>query len=257
MTNQLLSDISSKLSSQGSNPVSSQPSSSFEPDPWVIRVNALWFVSLMVALTVAVVGILCLQWMREFLGTVGILPRPAFALWHIRWEGFKAWHVLDIVACLPLMLQISLVLFFVGIVDFLWHQNSVVAIATSVVVGCTLAFLLITTVMPAFQQFSRDRYFQMAQCPYKSTQAMIFLRLFVLLLKPLAFLIFLLEFGPIIIISVLAGISTASTLFIGLMVQYDPPFADVGVRKSWRYVLSTIPLLFIPSLFTDTLLEKS
>ena len=85
---------------------------------------------------------------------------------------------------LPLLLQSALVLFFIGLVDFLWNLNDLVAAMVSGFVGLALLFVLATTVLPAFQfLFHRERRLLTPQCPYKSPQAWAFYRLLVALIR--------------------------------------------------------------------------
>jgi len=48
--------------------------------------------------------------------------RKAFALSHMHKEGWEKWHVPIILSALPFFLQIiALLLFFIGLLDLLWH----------------------------------------------------------------------------------------------------------------------------------------
>ena len=263
-SNKLLIEISAKLSNiqpaPGANTTagSSALTSTFQPDLWTIRVNSLWFISLILALAVAVMGILGLQWIREFQGTIGLPPRDAFILRCIRWNGFRAWHVLEIISILPLILQISLVLFLLGVVDFLWHQNSMVAISASVMVGLIVTLLLLTTVMPAFQYIlTLDRYLQIAQCPFKSTQSMFFFRLLVLVLKPVAIVLLLLDSAKEIWICLTKEEVSLRSVIEGHMALCNPLSFFKAPRRSWRYFTFKSFIMFqllIPVI--DILLEK-
>jgi len=66
-------------------------------------------------------------------------------------EALKRWYVPQIFAALPLLLQIGLILFLVGLADFLWQLNHSVTIPVLMAVGATLLFLFVTTVLPTFQ----------------------------------------------------------------------------------------------------------
>ncbi|OBZ69243.1 hypothetical protein A0H81_10773 [Grifola frondosa] len=68
-------------------------------------------------------------------------------------------------ALLPVLLQISLVLFLAGLLVLLWPLHRTVAAIATVLVAFLLVFLIITTVLPAFA----------GDCPYQSPQAWGFL----------------------------------------------------------------------------------
>src|SRR5262249_10213195 len=79
---------------------------------------------------------------------------------------------------LPLLLQISLLLFFAGLLDLLWDRNPIVAAVISVAVGLVVCFIGATTVLPTVQfVFSKDEMLRDDQCPYKSPQSWLFLRI--------------------------------------------------------------------------------
>lgn len=160
----------------GSAPALEPPS--FTPPPWSVRVNILYFLSLFLSLTTALLGILCMQWIREYQRESNFSHKDAFALRQMRYEGFRQWGVWTIMTLLPLLLQSALVLFFIGLLDFLWNLNDLVAAVLSGFIGLALFFVLATTVLPAFQfLFHGGRRLLTPQCPYKSPQAWAFYRL--------------------------------------------------------------------------------
>ena len=105
-----------------------------------IRINVVWFLSLTISLTIVLVGILCLQWLREFQRDANLPHKDAVALRQMRYDGLKKWHVPGILSTLPLLLQLSLVLFFIGLLDLLWSLNTFVAAYVSAVVGMVMLF---------------------------------------------------------------------------------------------------------------------
>ena len=142
-----------------------------------IRINVVWFLSLTVSLTTVLVGILCLQWLREFQRDATLSHKDAVALRQMRYEGLTEWYVPGILSILPLLLQLSLVLFFIGLLDLLWSINTFVAACVSAVIGMVMLFLIVTTALPALQRAStRDKHLRVPQCPYKSPQSWLFYR---------------------------------------------------------------------------------
>ncbi|KAJ3572442.1 hypothetical protein NP233_g3080 [Leucocoprinus birnbaumii] len=144
-----------------------------------IRINIFWFLSLTLSLTTVLVGILCLQWLREFQRASSPLPpKSSLALRQMRYSGLMAWRVPEILSALPLLLQISLLLFFAGLLDLLWDRDPIVAGVLSVAVGLVICFLGATTALPALQfVFSKDEMLRGDQCPYKSPQSWLFFRI--------------------------------------------------------------------------------
>ncbi|KAF5353978.1 hypothetical protein D9756_006932 [Leucocoprinus leucothites] len=160
---------------------------SFLSEPWsntdvshtAIRINVFWFLSLTLSLTTVLIGILCLQWLREFQRSSSPLPpKSSLALRQMRYSGLMAWRVPQILSVLPLLLQTSLLLFFAGLLDLLWDRNPIVASVISAAVGLVVGFLGATTALPALQfVFSKDEMLRGDQCPYKSPQSWLFLRI--------------------------------------------------------------------------------
>lgn len=141
------------------------------------RINILWFVSLSLSLATVSIGIVCMQWLREFQRDANLPPKDSVALRQMRYEGLLKWRVPGILRALPLLLQGGLVIFLAGLLDLLWHLNHKVAIAVTIVVAGPMLFLAVTTVLPALQVIiTQDRHLRIAQCPYKSPQSWAFYR---------------------------------------------------------------------------------
>ena len=94
-------------------------------------------------------------------------PIDALSLRQLRYQALKDWGVVEVISFLPLLLQLSLALFLIGMLYLLWTLHDVVAGILTVVVTILFVFYTATTVLPAFQQ---------STCPYKSPQSWLFLR---------------------------------------------------------------------------------
>lgn len=99
------------------------PDSLFEPPFWAIRVNELWFASLVCSLATASLGMLVKQWLREYLAIERVSPQERLRARLYRNPAMVQWKVFEIAAILPLLLQVSLGLFFVGHVLVDGEQN--------------------------------------------------------------------------------------------------------------------------------------
>lgn len=89
----LLARIADRLDSNATgilngNAISSSPSTAFAPPFTSIRVNILWFISLILSLSTVLVGIVALQWVREHQRyTDGITSKECVAVYHMRAEA--------------------------------------------------------------------------------------------------------------------------------------------------------------------------
>ncbi|KAI0333889.1 hypothetical protein GY45DRAFT_1368021 [Cubamyces sp. BRFM 1775] len=127
-----------------------------------VRINVLWFSSLVLSLFSASVGILTKQWLREYTLSASSSPRQNARIRQLRHGSFERWKIPLTIALLPVFLQVALALFFIGLLDLLWSLDAAVAWVITIIVAISLAFLVFTTFMPTFQ----------ADCPYKSAQAL-------------------------------------------------------------------------------------
>uniref|UniRef100_A0A8H8CKU6 DUF6535 domain-containing protein n=1 Tax=Psilocybe cubensis TaxID=181762 RepID=A0A8H8CKU6_PSICU len=190
----LLSQIASQTDrSLNTTTVKWEPANSFVPTSSSIRVNVFWFISLVLSLATVVIGIVSLQWLREHQAYESDLSsREKYALYNMRADGIKKWHVDKIFTSLPLLLQSALVLFLGGIIDFLHAIGYwAVTIPVAVVISFILLFLIATTLLPCLQVLSLYVYFPRrngtvpkfvappSQCPYKSPQSHAVRRIFI------------------------------------------------------------------------------
>ncbi|KAJ3482294.1 hypothetical protein NLI96_g7070 [Meripilus lineatus] len=137
---------------------SSLPTGPFTPKQSSVWLNGLWFVALVLSLTTASLGLLVKQWLRECADNPGITPEEHRRIRAFRSVGLRWYKVYEMAAILPLLLQISLILFLTGLVLF---TRTVHATIGRVIMGLVVAwgaFLVITTILPWFS----------ASCPYKT-----------------------------------------------------------------------------------------
>ncbi|KAH9475115.1 hypothetical protein JR316_0012226 [Psilocybe cubensis] len=128
------------------------PSASFSPSQSAVRVNITWFTSLIFSLISVLVSIVALQWLRSHQTYFGLSPRDTLAVLNMRSEALQKWQVATIIMSLPVLLEVSVLLFFSGMVDFLISLgNTPVVIAVSTTIGLAVLFLLVTTTLPTVQ----------------------------------------------------------------------------------------------------------
>ena len=123
----------------------SLPSSppAFSPPTYAIWVNTLWFLSLVISLTCALLATLLQQWARAY----NTITRPRLSA-HVRVrihaffsEGVEKFLLPWVVEALPALLHLSLYLFFAGLVIFLWNVDlTMFRLVLSWVGICTLLY---------------------------------------------------------------------------------------------------------------------
>ncbi|KAL1714398.1 hypothetical protein EV715DRAFT_295204 [Schizophyllum commune] len=151
------------------------------PDDIVDLINGLWFSSLTLSLSSALIGIVSKQWLREYLRDAGRSHKTNLAVRQVKYQGLTRWCVHSIITSIPLLLQAALFLFLAGVVYLLWHIQPKIARVVTVLGALIMAFFVITTVMPAVQfVFGHMGWLRLhtnSQVPFKSAQAWLFLRL--------------------------------------------------------------------------------
>lgn len=185
----LLAHIADRLdnATHGTKPVSVSSiiaNTGFAPSRSDININIFWFISLVLSLTAALIGIITLQWLREHQRyDTALKPRETMANLNARLDSLERWYVPQIFAGLPLLLQGALVLFFVGMIEFLFALRLEVAVPVTFAVCIPLIFLIATTMLPFLQICILQDAFRLSinnnipsPCPYKSPQSLIFRR---------------------------------------------------------------------------------
>jgi hypothetical protein len=154
-SNFYLSNIYQAISDPNrSNISSSLPSSPppFSPPTFAVWVNSLWFLSLVISITCALLATLLQQWARRYLKVTQTRSslhkrariRSFFA------EGIKKSHLALVVEALPTLIHVSVSLFFAGLVVFLWNVNlTIFKLVLSWICVCT-AFYGCITFVPIF-----------------------------------------------------------------------------------------------------------
>ncbi|KAK0189386.1 hypothetical protein F5146DRAFT_1138781 [Armillaria mellea] len=114
------------LSSNPSSPLC--PSIPFSPSSADVWLNSLWFVSLTLSLITALVAVLVKQWLHQYISVISdILPRDRGYIRQYRYMGLMKWQVPMIIGLLPVLLHISLGLFFAGLSIYLYALDIVIA----------------------------------------------------------------------------------------------------------------------------------
>ncbi|PSR81771.1 hypothetical protein PHLCEN_2v6280 [Hermanssonia centrifuga] len=123
-----------------------------------LPINIIWFASLALAVVTASFAILAKQWLREYMSVESTSAQAHLRIRQFRVTALDDWMIFDIAAVLPLLLQLSLGLFFLGLCFFSWTVHPAIGYTIIPIVfgwGILFAFAIIA---PALS----------ARCPYKT-----------------------------------------------------------------------------------------
>ncbi|KAJ7659577.1 hypothetical protein DFH06DRAFT_1297191 [Mycena polygramma] len=170
-TVKILAQISQQLAS-GFNgtafPISAAPT--FTPSSTSLVCNALWFISLGLSLTCALIATLLEQWARDFIHRADMRSAPLIRarIYSYLYYGMKRFNMHVVVDVIPLLLHASLLLFFAGLVAFLIPVNIIMAAITAILLFLVAMAYSILTFLPLLY----------TDCPYRTPLSGAFWRFF-------------------------------------------------------------------------------
>ena len=128
----------------------------FSPPNYAVWVNALWFLSLVISLTCALLATFLQQWARRYLKVTQsrYSPHKRARIRAFFAEGVEKCLLPRAVETLPILLHISLFLFFSGLVVFLLNINITIFTLVLSWVGMCTALYGCITLMPIFRHDS-------------------------------------------------------------------------------------------------------
>ncbi|KAH9030550.1 hypothetical protein EDB84DRAFT_1602354 [Lactarius hengduanensis] len=132
----------------------------FKAPASIVRVNVMWFLSLILSLSCALLATLMQQWARRYLEYAQHrgAPRRRARIRAYMFEGVEKFHLSQAVEAIPLLLHTSVFLFFAGLIDFLVPINKVVAFSA---LGCVVVFALIYAILTLLPSLHLN-------CPYRT-----------------------------------------------------------------------------------------
>ncbi|KAK7677500.1 hypothetical protein QCA50_019506 [Cerrena zonata] len=212
---------------------SSTSSLSFTAPISFVRINTLWSCSLVISLITASFGILVKQWFHEYMAQDTQTPLLRLRIRFFRTEGLEKWQVFELAAALPLLLQIALLLFFIGLSEFLRQLNPVVGWATTGVILAWLAIFVFTTIAPLLS----------SQCPYKTPilkRPLTYLRpRFLIGIVRAAFLPLWISITPYIIMCICLDCMRCPTTYLQWPLYKLSDFYELV--ESWTFMLKRHP----------------
>ena len=122
-----------------------------------VLVNSFWFVSLICSVITASVGIFVKQWLRDYLNINCSSSEEWVRVRQVRNESAHRWKVFELSDFLPLLLQLALLLFLIGLALFLMSINVVVGWIVTAGVIFYVSGLTFIVVVPMIS----------ASCPYQ------------------------------------------------------------------------------------------
>ncbi|KAL0568998.1 hypothetical protein V5O48_012978, partial [Marasmius crinis-equi] len=143
----ILIQIAGQLNGQNATTVNEKPS--FAPSSSVVRINTFWFLSLILSLVDALLGLMFKQWLREYRRPTNTqTPEQWLSLRCFRSESLERWHVPSFLATLPIILELALFLFFAGLLELLWTRHPVPFAFAMAIIGSAVSFYIATTLIP-------------------------------------------------------------------------------------------------------------
>ena len=124
----------------------------FSPPEYIVVVNALFYASLGVMLLAAFIAMLIKSWVREFdRGLQAMtIPEQRAKTREFRYLGMEHWKLQEMVAILPILIQISLLLFAIGLILFLFYISKPSFGVTTAIFGIGAIYYAITTTISVF-----------------------------------------------------------------------------------------------------------
>ncbi|KIM20823.1 hypothetical protein M408DRAFT_122873 [Serendipita vermifera MAFF 305830] len=101
----------------------------FEAKKTDIIVNCLFYASLSASLVAALASVVALQWVADYDAAItrgGSSPEDRAKRRQFRHAGVVSWRMGEVIATLPLLLYFSVVLFFSGLILWMWSLNYIV-----------------------------------------------------------------------------------------------------------------------------------
>ncbi|KAJ7869072.1 hypothetical protein B0H13DRAFT_1635339, partial [Mycena leptocephala] len=158
MTIALLTQISHQLDPRLDASSVAVISTPFIPSTSSLACNTLWFLSLGLSLSCALIATLVEQWSRDFIQRTEMRPSPIIRarIFSYLYFGIQRFGMHTMVEFIPFLLHISLLLFFAGLVAFFYPINLTIMVVASILLGLVSVTYIYLTVLPIF--FSDSPY---------------------------------------------------------------------------------------------------
>jgi hypothetical protein len=115
-----------------------------------ISINCLLFASLGASLVAALASVIALQWVADYDAAItrgGSSPEDRAKRRQFRFAGVVQWRMAEIIAALPLLLYCSVILFWAGMIQWMWDINHIVAYVVAGTTALAVLFYFTTTIL--------------------------------------------------------------------------------------------------------------
>ena len=136
----------------------------------MLKVNILWFISLFLSITCALAATLVQQWTRNYRSTTQLQSSPQRRA-RVRtylFLGVVRFRLDTVANSVPLLLHLSVFLFFTGLVEFLFQLDNTLAY---IILACVVVCAVLYGTVTLFPLFCRD-------CPYQTPMSRPLWRIF-------------------------------------------------------------------------------
>ncbi|KAG8753844.1 hypothetical protein FRC14_005690 [Serendipita sp. 396] len=136
----------------------------FRPSTRSILVNCFFFASLCLSIGTALAAVLAMQWVTDYsavTGRAGSTPEERMKRRHFRYRARIDWKMGRIIGALPIALHLSVLLFFAGLLIWMWDVHHSVFGAVLVCGVLSALFYAVTTILAVF----------CPSCPYRTPLA--------------------------------------------------------------------------------------
>ncbi|KAJ7110627.1 hypothetical protein C8R44DRAFT_261791 [Mycena epipterygia] len=132
----------------------------FTPSATSLACNTLWFLSLGLSLSCALVATLVEQWARDFIQKTDMRPSPVIRarIFSYLYYGLCRFKMHAVVELIPLLLHSSLILFFAGLVAFLQPISTAIMAVAAALLIVIVSFFSYLTILPILH----------SDCPYRT-----------------------------------------------------------------------------------------
>ncbi|PVF91169.1 hypothetical protein CPB86DRAFT_719963, partial [Serendipita vermifera] len=122
----------------------------FKPEASSLHVNGLWITSLTLVLVSALWGVLAKAWVAAYNPASNKARSKDACERHLRFIRAMQWKVEFVVTSIPLFIQLSLFLFFAGLIIQVIPYSSRIKVPVMVLVSITVILYIFSTLLPRF-----------------------------------------------------------------------------------------------------------
>lgn len=117
----------------------------FTPSQGARWVNGLWFMSLALSLTAALAAVLAKEWLAAYVSERPTQPKKRALQRQRRRESLDRWMLPAMISVLPMLMHAALLVFFVGLIIWLWMLDLIIALTFTIFFAGILVYYFGTT----------------------------------------------------------------------------------------------------------------